>query len=100
LIVAGPKPEAPELPWYLKPADGSVSIDFMDIPAKIDGGSVLEIVMREPRVQDQLSVEGKSAMRAEVAVFANLCDLPPEAIAGLSLKQYGRLQEAYASFLA
>jgi hypothetical protein len=92
--------DAPALPPYLKRADGSVSIDYSDIPAKIDGGSVLELVMREPRVQDQLSVEGKSAMKAEVAIFANLCDLPPEAIAGLSLKQYGRLQEAYASFLA
>ena len=92
--------DAPVLPSYLKAAVGSVSIDFSDIPAKIDGGSVLELVMREPRVQDQLSVEGKSAMKAEVAIFANLCDLPPEAIASLSLKQYGRLQEAYASFLA
>ena len=92
--------EEPKLPPYLVRTDGSVSIDYSDIPAKIDGGSVLELVMREPRVQDQLSVEGKSAMKAEVAIFANLCDLPPEAIAGLSLKQYGRLQEAYASFLA
>lgn len=92
--------DAPKLPAYLKLANGSVSIDFSALPLTIDGGSVLELVMREPRVQDQLSVEGKSAMQAEVAIFANLCDLPPEAIAGLSLKQYGRLQEAYASFLA
>jgi hypothetical protein len=99
-LIVDPVTDAPVLPSYLKRTDGAVSIEFTDIPAKIDGGSVLELVMREPRVQDQLSVEGKSAMRAEVAVFANLCDLPPEAIAGLSLKQYGRLQEAYASFLA
>ena len=93
------KAGAAGLPAYLQMVGGAVSIDFKDMPLSIDGGQVTELKMREPRVSDQLMVEGQSAMKAEVAIFGNLCELDPGSVSALTLKQYGRLQEAYASFL-
>lgn len=80
--------------------DGSKEIDFSDLPLKIDGTEVKKMVMREPIVDDQLSVDSiTSAARKEVHVIANLCEQAPEAISGLKMRQYGRLQDAYAAFM-
>lgn len=81
--------------------DGSKEIDFSAFPLKIDGTEIKKLVMREPTVDDQLSVDGiTSAARKEVQVIANLCEQAPEAISGLKMRQYGRLQDVYADFMA
>ncbi|RYH04136.1 phage tail assembly protein [Salipiger sp. IMCC34102] len=98
--MAAKQSKADALPDYLVRDGETIAITFDGAGPKIDGTAVKTITMREPTVGDQLAVEGKSAMRAEVAMFANLCDLDPETVSSLSMKHYGRLQEAYGSFLA
>lgn len=70
-------------------------------PVDIDGAPVKVLRMREPNVEDQLTAEEahKSQARQEVTLFANLCEVPADAIGRLSLKDYRKLQEAYADFL-
>lgn len=65
-----------------------------------NGQVVKELTMREPTVEDQLSAQegNKSAARAEVALIANLCEATPQEIGSLSLKDYGKAQDAYADF--
>ena len=66
----------------------------------IDGAKVKALNMREPTVNDQLAaadIKGSNA-RQEVALFANLCEVTPEDIGRLTLKDYRKLQEAYADF--
>lgn len=82
--------------------DGSKTIDFSDRPLKIDGTEVKALPMREPTVQDQLTAS-KMALgddaETEVLMFANLTELSPDAIKGLPMRQYKRLQVAYIGFL-
>lgn len=80
--------------------DGSKKIDFSDMPLSIDGTAVTSIIMREPIVDDQLSVENiTSEGRREVTIIANLCEQSPGAIGALKMRQYGRLQDAYRDFM-
>lgn len=61
-----------------------------------------QICMREPTVQDLLSAElqakGKSDAEQEITMFANLCEITPDFIKGLGLKDYKRIQESYRLF--
>ena len=93
------KPAPSTLPDYLVREGETLRIAFAAPGPKIDGTEVDHLIMREPTVGDQLAVEGKSVMQAEVALFANLCGLAPDSISGLPMRHYGRLQEAYGSFL-
>ncbi|OTG64333.1 hypothetical protein B9T25_12905 [Acinetobacter sp. ANC 4470] len=65
-------------------------------------GGIGEISMREPTVQDLLSAElqakGKSDAEQEITMFANLCEIAPDFIKSLGLKDYKRIQEAYRLF--
>jgi hypothetical protein len=81
--------------------DGSKKVDFSDVPLVIDGTGVKSLVMREPVVGDQLAVDHiQSAGKSEVAIIANLCEISPENIATLKMRQYGRLQDAYRAFMS
>lgn len=83
--------------------DGSMEIDFSDRPLKIDGTEVKKLVMREPDVNDQITAKNASSSdpaEAEIAMFANLVELPPEHVRVFKLRQYSRLQAAYQDFLS
>jgi hypothetical protein len=81
--------------------DGSKAINFSDLPLSIDGTEVRSVTMREPRVSDQLAVDHISSAGArEVAIIGNLCELAPEAVGSLTMRQYARLQDAYQAFMA
>lgn len=81
--------------------DGSKKVDFSDVPLLIDGTEVKSVVMREPEVGDQLAVDHiQSPGKSEVAIIANLCELSPESLATLKMRQYGRLQDAYRAFMS
>lgn len=81
--------------------NGSKTVHFRDHPLMIDGTEVKSVNMREPLVEDQLAVDHiQSAGKSEVAIIANLCELPPEAIGSLKMRQYGRLQDAYRAFMS
>ena len=87
--------------WLQENPDGSITIDFGDRAPKIDGTLVKSLVVREPTVGDQLAAQrGQAdAAVAEVALLANLTEQTPEAIRGLTMRQYSRLQAALAVFL-
>ncbi|MCA0905123.1 phage tail assembly protein [Ruegeria marisrubri] len=83
-------------------ADGSMEIDFSDRPLKIDGTDVKKLVMREPDVDDQIIAKSASdgdPAEAEIAIIANLTELPPEQVRKFKIRQYTRLQAAYQDFL-
>jgi hypothetical protein len=65
-------------------------------------GGIQHVDMREPTVQDLLSAEmqakGKSDAEQEITMFANLCEITPDFIKGLGLKDYKRLQASYRLF--
>lgn len=71
-------------------------------PMSIDGAQVSEVVMREPTVQDLLAAEmiakGQSAATQEITMFANLCTVSPDQIKALTMRNYGRLQDAFKLF--
>lgn len=66
-------------------------------PVQIDGVSTDTLAMREPSVEDILTVrKGKgTAEEQELALFANLCEVAPETIRKLSFRDYRRLQKAF-----
>ena len=79
---------------------------FVDVelsrPMDIDGAQVKKLRMREPTVADQLASEefkGGEAAK-EIAMLANLCEIAPDDIKRLTLKDYKRLQAAFLGFIA
>lgn len=87
---------------YLTYGDsGECKIDLIGGLTMVSGVTVSSLTMREPTVEDQIvhdEMKGSDALR-EVTMFANLCEVAPDDIRKLSLKNYRRLQEAYAGFL-
>ena len=71
-------------------------------PLTVDGAELAELVMRRPLVRDlraaQRSAGGEAD--AEIALFANLCEVAPEAFDRMDLGDYYRLQDAYRGFLS
>ena len=65
-------------------------------------GGIQHVEMREPTVQDLLTAElqskGKSNAEQEITMFANLCEIEPDFIKGLGLRDYGRIQDSYRLF--
>lgn len=78
--------------------------DYVDIelskPLDIDGTSVATLRMREPTVQDQLTASEMkgSAAQQEITMIANLCEVAPDDIKRLTLRDYRKLQDAYMGF--
>lgn len=78
--------------------------DFVDIkldkPISIGGVQTSALRMREPTVRDQLAAnkfKGDDADK-ELFIFANLCGVAPEDLHNMKMRDYGKLQEAYADF--
>lgn len=90
--------EKPE--WLKELDDGSLEITLAK-PLDVDGTKVAALVMREPTVADQLAAseaKGSDAAR-EITMFANLCEMSPADIQGMSLRNYGRVQKAFMDFM-
>lgn len=67
---------------------------------KVAGANVSTVRMREPTVADQLAIDKIAGDAAkEIALIANLCELTPDDLKGLTLKDYRRLQQAFAGFI-
>nr|DAV41212.1 MAG TPA: tail assembly chaperone protein [Caudoviricetes sp.] len=84
--------------------DGTLQ-GYVDItlsrPVDIAGAAVSTLRMREPTVGDQLVAEkmrGEPADR-ELTLFANLCEVMPDDLKRLPMRDYKRVQQAYSSFL-
>lgn len=78
---------------------------FVDVelsrPLEIDGAKVTKLRMREPTVADQLASEEMkgSDSAKEIAMLANLCEVSPDDIKRLTLKDYKKMQAAFLGFL-
>lgn len=79
--------------------------EYVDVtlsrPIGLDGTQVTSLRIREPTVQDQIAcqaVKGSTAQQ-EVALIANLCSVSPDDILKLSMRDYKKIQEAFANFL-
>ena len=70
-------------------------------PIKVDGKEVKDIDFRRPKVKDmkKSSKMTKDESEAELLLFADLANLPVEAIEELDLWDYKVLQEEFKSFL-
>jgi hypothetical protein len=85
---------------YIKQGDGVADITLTRA-IKIDGADVAVVRMREPKVRDQLlmgAMEGSDADK-ELAVMANLCTISAADLHEMGLRDYKRLQEAFALFI-
>jgi hypothetical protein len=83
-------------------ADGVGYVDItLSKPALFNGVSQSVLRMREPTVGDQeaASVMNGSDASREITVFANLCEILPDDIRKLPLREYKRLQTAYMAFI-
>lgn len=70
-------------------------------PVIVDGETLQEISLRRPKVRDRLAVErmGNSDAEKEVALIANLAELPPSSIEELDLADYAKVQGVLQDFL-
>lgn len=70
-------------------------------PVMVDGETLQEISLRRPKVRDRLAVErmGHSDAEKEVALIANLAELPPSTIEELDLADYAKVQGVLQDFL-
>ena len=86
----------------VEPADaGHVDID-LSRPIEIDGVQVTTLRMREPTVADQLlldEMKGSDATK-EVTLVANLCEVTPDDVKRLTLRDYRKVQKAFSGFTA
>lgn len=86
----------------VEPIDaGYVDIE-LSRPIEIDGVQVTTLRMREPTVADQLlldEMKGSDATK-EVALVANLCEVTPDDIKRLTLRDYRKVQKAFSGFTA
>lgn len=87
-------------PEYVTYCEGYADITLAT-PATILGSKVSTLRMREPIVEDQLAADATSGSDAqkEIATFANLCDLAPDDIRKLTMRNYKRVQAAWLGFL-
>lgn len=79
--------------------------DFVDVDLSraiaIDGATVKTLRMREPTVADQLAADelkGSDAAK-ELMTIANLCQITPDDLKKLGLRDYKKLQEAFLGFI-
>jgi hypothetical protein len=83
-------------------AHGSANVDIeLARPIKIDGADVTALRMREPTVNDQLVMDAKGGSDAqkELAMMANLCQVKPDDLKQLTLRDYKKVQKVFLGFL-
>ena len=83
-----------------KDNNGYIDVE-LSRPMTIDGAQVKALRMREPTVADQLASEEMkgSDSAKEIAMLANLCEVSPDDIKRLTLKDYKKLQAAFLGFI-
>lgn len=85
---------------YLKEGEGFIDIT-LSRQVTIGGAKVSALRMREPTVADQevaSEMTGSDAAR-EIRTFSSLCEVTPDEIRQLSLRDYKRLQAAFVGFI-
>jgi hypothetical protein len=82
-------------------ADGKAHIT-LHYPINIGGEKVEVIKMRRMKVRDQTKQQknGGTDAEKEVGMFVDLCELTPDQIEELDMKDYEQLKECISSFLS
>lgn len=88
-----------------KPSDYvTEGVGYADVelsrPLKVNGVDVSTLRMREPTVGDieaHQDAKGSESTR-EIVTFAHLCEITPDEIRALPLRDYARLQAAFSRF--
>lgn len=91
-----------ELPVWLVVDEAAGHADItLSRALEIAGAKVTVIRMREPTVGDQevSSIQKGTEAQREIAQFASLCELAPDDIRKLPLRDYKRLQDAFVNFI-
>ena len=81
--------------------DGSVTVTLAK-GVTVSNATLMTITLREPTVADQIAaqeVKGSPAAQ-EVALIANLAEIPPGDVKAMTLRDYRRVQEALIGFSA
>lgn len=79
---------------------------FIDIalnrPLDVDGTKVTALRMREPTVADQLAMDEYKGgdVAKELFTLANLCQVTPDDLKKLTLKDYKKVQNAFLDFIS
>lgn len=87
-------------PEWLTLGEGYADVK-LSRPLAVSGAKVEALRLREPTVRDQevaSEAAGSEASR-EIATLANLCEVTPDEIRSLSLRDYKRLQIAFMGFI-
>lgn len=72
----------------------------LQYPVTLDGNVHDELTLRRPKVRDLMVAEKqKNDAEREMTLLSNLCEVSPELIQNLDLKDYAQLQKAYQGFL-
>lgn len=90
-----------KLPEFIKDnQDGTITITFAR-PHEVNGEQVAAVTMREPLVEDQLTVQSRTGNGAqfELSLFAQLCDFAPDDFKSMTMRNYIRLQKGYGFFI-
>lgn len=74
----------------------------LEYPVEVDGAKVKELTMRRPKVRDQKVARKSTKNDAdyESVLFANLCEVSPDLIDDLDMKDYKKIQKEYKGFLS
>lgn len=80
--------------------ENGAAVITLSRPFETDAGKLKTLTMREPTVADSIVADEApgSALQKEVRYFANLCQLSPDDIKRLPMKDYQRLQAAFSVF--
>ena len=84
---------------YLKEGEGFVDVTLVT-PIDVDGEKRNTMRIREPLVKDSetASKGNQDPATAEILLFAHLCEVAPEVIRALTLRNYKRMGEALSLF--
>ena len=80
--------------------DVSTTTIELSFPIVIDGTEVRALQMRRSKVKDQVLAAkmGGSEEEKEIRLFANLCEIAPDNVEELDMKDYQKIQETYKGF--
>lgn len=71
----------------------------LDFPIKIGGVESSSITIRRPLVRDMLKARNnKDDAKAELLLFADLCQITPDEVQNLDWADYAKIQEVLRGF--
>ena len=98
--MATPKPKAKVKAEDCVKYNEGDAVVTLSRPAKVHGQLVETITMREPTVRDQKAAQRfDDAVDVEINAVANLCNMTPDDVEALPLRDFRRLQVAYMGFI-